>query len=436
MTRRILLSTIGSLGDLFPFIAMAVELKRRGHHPILATQPDYRNRVCDYGIEFCAIPPSFEEASAKTGLDQEQIVMKSISDAGFLLNEVIIPFAEPIYDRLRDLSRSCDLTIAQNINFGASMAASASGTPWIQVMLSPMYMQSARDPSVTGPAPFCFQPQSALAVILNRLFLKAVEFQVDRMLSPFADIRGRLGIPNSTKDYLFNFNRDSTPPERIVGLYSKHLAPKQPDHPDALEICGFPFLGPAEGGRDNLSEELISFLDRGPPPVVFTLGSFARYAPESFYISGLLACRELELRSVLICGQEQFSRFCKLAGEDTFLADYVPHELVFPRSALIVHQGGIGTSAQALKSGRPQIIVPFTGDQPDNARRLSLLGVGRQIPLRNFLHAQRAKDHMVKNISAIMESQAYAAAAQNAAMAILGENGAIKVADLVEAVLG
>jgi len=129
----------------------------------------------------------------------------------------------------------------------------------------------------------------------------------------------------------------------------------------------------------------LHFLNDGPPPVVFTLGSAAVLTAGDFFLESEKAVRELGCRAVFIAGAESRVR----PGKDVFVAQYAPYSQVFARASVVVHQGGIGTTAQCLRAGRPALVVPFAHDQPDNAARVQRLGTGRTIP-RSRYNAARA----------------------------------------------
>ncbi|RZJ93544.1 MAG: glycosyltransferase, partial [Brevundimonas sp.] len=127
------------------------------------------------------------------------------------------------------------------------------------------------------------------------------------------------------------------------------------------------------GGPPVLSPELEAFLNAGEPPLVFTLGSAAVHIPGDFYVESVTAARRLGRRAVLLVGPE--GDLSVGAGDpDIHVARYAPFSLLFPRAAAVVHQGGVGTVHQALRGGRPQMIVPHLGDQYDNAARAVRLG--------------------------------------------------------------
>jgi UDP:flavonoid glycosyltransferase YjiC (YdhE family) len=206
-------------------------------------------------------------------------------------------------------------------------------------------------------------------------------------------------------------------------MFSSLMAEPQPDWPAQTLATGFPFYDQAEYGQ-GIDPDLERFLDAGPAPVVFTLGSSAVQHPGTFYSESLAAIRRLGCRAVLLAGPNHLHA---PLPRGTVAFPYVPYSKILPRAAVIVHSGGIGTSAQALAAGRPMLVVPFAFDQPDNAARLQRLGVARAIP-RKLYTTRRA----CAELEHLLGDAAYAARAAQAARRITGENGVQSACDAIE----
>ena len=208
------------------------------------------------------------------------------------------------------------------------------------------------------------------------------------------------------------------------GLFSPLLALAQPDFPAVAAIVGSTFH---DGGTSApLDIELEDFLAAGEPPLVMTLGSFAALDGAEILRGGVEAARRLRRRVVVIAGREDAKNFAYRAGSDVLVRGYAPHSTVFSRAAVVMHHGGVGTAAQALRSGRPQLIIPFFADQPDNAERIARLGCARVLPRRSF-SARRAEAHL----RALLERSDYAENAARIAGRIDMEDGAAEAARLV-----
>ena len=225
--------------------------------------------------------------------------------------------------------------------------------------------------------------------------------------------RKKLGLPevhNPLLDGMFS-------PHGTQAWFSHVMARPQADWPACVDITGFPFYDKLEAGH-GLSPELARFLDAGPPPVVFTLGSSVVHDAGAFYEQSLEAVRRFGCRAVLLVGRNTGNAPAGSLPDNVFVAEYAPYSELLPRAAATVHQGGVGTTAQALRAGKPMIVVPRSHDQPDNGRRIAQRGVGRVIPRGRY----RA-DRVVQELETILRTARYAAAAHATACEMEREDG-------------
>lgn len=187
----------------------------------------------------------------------------------------------------------------------------------------------------------------------------------------------RLRISEGLSPACAPLTRDKFSPMLVLALFSSAFAQKQPDWPSQTAQTGFPFFDGIE--TRPIAPELARFLLAGEPPIVFTLGSTAVAHPGNFYQASRSAALRLRKRAVFIGTSEPQTH------SDQFLTvPYAPYSAVFPCAAVIVHQGGSGTTGQALKAGHPQLFVPFGWDQPDNALRVERLGAGLTIARADY----------------------------------------------------
>ena len=159
------------------------------------------------------------------------------------------------------------------------------------------------------------------------------------------------------------------------------LGAEQRDWPPNSRITGFCFYD-ADGGNAKLPPQLEAFVTNGDPPVVFTLGSAAVLAAGKFYEHSARAAIKAGVRAVLLIGSDGRNRPQQQLPDTICVAEYAPYSVLFNRAAMVVHQGGVGTTAQCLKAGKPMLIMPYSHDQPDNARRM--LGSRRANPCSIF----------------------------------------------------
>jgi UDP:flavonoid glycosyltransferase YjiC (YdhE family) len=214
-------------------------------------------------------------------------------------------------------------------------------------------------------------------------------------------------------------------PRRALGLFPRALGAPQRDWPKQARVTGFPFH--VDFGEE-LDPVLERFLAVGPPPVVFTLGTTAVNDPGRFYDESGEAVQELGCRAVLIVGDAPFR--ATREGDRIHVIPYAPHRLLFPRAAAIVHQGGIGTLAEAMRAGKPMLIAPYAHDQADNAWRAGRIGISRTVPRRRYRAGVVARE-----LRRLLEHESIRDAALVTALQVALERGAAEAADLIVAAL-
>jgi UDP:flavonoid glycosyltransferase YjiC (YdhE family) len=220
---------------------------------------------------------------------------------------------------------------------------------------------------------------------------------------------------------------DSASRALILALYSDVLGARQPDWPPQTVVTGFPFFD--RDGDEGLPSALARFLDAGEPPIVFTLGSSAIWDAGEFYEHSARAAERLGRRAVLLVGRDLDNRPKELPlGIAAF--DYAPYSELFHRAAVVVHQGGVGTTGQALRSGRPMLVVPFAFDQPDNADRVQRIGVGRTIARKRY-----GVDTATRELERLLGDPSFAQRADEIGRRVRAEDGVGQACDRIERLL-
>jgi len=253
--------------------------------------------------------------------------------------------------------------------------------PWLGVALQPMMFFSPWDPPVLAPVPWLHPIQRRLPPGANRLLHALLRRATRSWFAPLAVFRSELGLPPDEAHPLFE---GQFSPHGNLALYSPFLGTLPPDAPRRTTLTGMLAYDrdPAESAGE--AADLEGFLDAGPPPLVFVLGSSAVRAAGNFFRVSRRAASGLGMRAVFVIGDDPRNAFRSPLGPDMFTCRYARYSTLFPRAALIVHQGGVGTTQQALRAGRPQLVVPFAHDQPDNARRVVELGCGGMLARRAY----------------------------------------------------
>jgi UDP:flavonoid glycosyltransferase YjiC (YdhE family) len=413
---RIVLNSWGSLGDLFPYIALGRALQARGHAAVLAVPNFYRPMVEAAGLEHADVGPEVDPS------DRTLIagVMDPMKGPEFLIRRVIMPGLRTAYSQLHDAARGADLIVTHPVAFAGPIVAQERRLPWVSTVLAPASLYSRIDTPVMLPF--------AAAIALRRFgawtmrpVLAIGRRATNTWLTPVHGLRTELGLPPGGNP-LFEGQRS---PFLNLALFSRVLGEPQRDWPAHTEITGFPFYNePTPRGP-----ELESFLDAGPPPVVFTLGSSAVWNPGSFYVESAKAVEQVGLRAVMLVGPLPQNRPA-VDPHRILLVESASHEQLFPRAACIVHQGGVGTTGQALRAGKPMIVVPHAHDQPDNAYRVERLGISRTI----FPGAYQAAG-VARALAALLRTPTAQGRAAIVGSTVRAEGGAALAADLIASLL-
>lgn len=368
--RRIVLATFGSLGDLHPFVALAKELQTRGHVPVLATSEYHRERIERQGIEFVPVRPDLLDLEGKPEFFRDLMDRKKGSEV--VIRQVFMPHLRASYDDLREAVRGADLLVSHQVAFAGPLVAEVTGMPWVSAVLSPISLLSKHDPSVPPQAPWLRHFRR-----LGPRFHAPIHGLARRMLrgwtEPVQHLRKELGL-RPVIDPMFE---GANSPTCMLVLFSKVLGEPQPDWPPQAVQTGFAFFDDALA--TGMTAELKQFLSDGPPPIVFTLGSSAVMDAGTFYETSRETAKQLDRRAIFLIGIDPRNQPREPLPKSMLALEYAPHSALFPRASAIVHQGGVGTTAQALRSGRPMLVVPWGHDQVDNAYRVCRLGVARTL---------------------------------------------------------
>lgn len=293
----------------------------------------------------------------------------------------------------------------------------ATGTPSLGVYLQPTAPTGDFPPVVTG--------SRSLGRPLNRAAGRLALRMADRVYEQaVAEMRHRLGLPPFSPSEMRRRQERANWP--ILHGFSTALVPRPSDWRSGLEVVGN--WWPHHDATERLPTGLEDFLTAGPPPVLIGFGSMASGHGERLSEIAVRALRRAGLRGILQAGSSALSA----VGDDVLTIGEVPHALLFPRLAAVVHHGGAGTSAAALRAGVPAVPVPVTADQPFWAGRLAALGAATDpIPYRS-LTAERLAD----SLDQAVRQRAHSRAAARAARHLATENGAGQALKAVQRLTG
>jgi len=426
MPDRIVLSTMGSLGDLHPFIAIALRLKERGYDPVIATSPHFLENVVAAGIGFHPVGPSRDDIFRDLHMDADEFGRCVMKDTLFILQGAIFPYLKSMYEDSLPVINGAALVLTSSLLFAARFAAERLRVPQMTVALQPMVFISAYDPPCVDVAPWLAPVLSKLGPDAARIVYGLGKRAASRKAAALYSFRRELGLPETHSDPLFEGQFSS---HGTFALYSSLLGAVQPDFPLNTALTGFTFydgnVGPA------LTSELKEFLASGPSPLVFTLGSFAVEFADDFFQASLDAARLLGMRAVVLVGAQKSEAYRTGSSSDVYVCDYAPFSLLFPHARANIHHGGIGTVGQALRAGKPQLIVPFLSDQFDNAARVVRLGVARTIARKRYTSRRVAAE-----LRLLLGESTYASRGATVGGEISREDGAGSVTRAIDRFLG
>ena len=438
MPARVVLTTFGSYGDIHPYLGLALGLAARGLEPAIATSEYYRDKIEGTGIPFRPVRPDLDPTDA--GMVAK--IMDPVRGSEFIVRELAMAHVRDTYFDLHAATDDAQLIVGHPLTFAARIVAEQRGLPWVSSVLAPMSFFSAHDLPVFAAAPAAHAARH-LGIGASRSLIRMAKLAARHWADPVRSLRAELGLP-PTEDPIFEGQHS---PHLVLAMFSRVLAGPQPDWPlhtcitgtvlyDGAVAGGSAAPGSSEtgaagatdpptGGRgassmqhDPETAALARFLDEGPAPVVFTLGTSAVGAAGRFYEESAAAAMQLGARAVLLVGNDPRNRPPGPPSSDVLVIRYAPYSSLFPRASAIVHQGGVGTTVQALHAGKPTIIVPFAHDQPDNAFRVEQLGVSRTIYPRQY-RAPR----VAETLRMLLDDQLVAANAAAVAKRVQAEDG-------------
>ena len=415
---KIVLSTLGSLGDLHPKIAIGIELKNRGHEVVINTWEGYREKIETIGLAFHQMRPDVDQNDRELLAD----LMHPSKGPEKVIRELVLPYLDEMYN---DLVAACDgaaLMVTGELIYVAKSVAEKTKIKWVSTSLAPLSMFSSDDPNVYPQAEW-LEILRPLPSAFHRGLFSIMRSTISDWYTPYKVFRRNLGL-DETHDPIFAGKFSSL---LHLALFSRALATPQPDWWQPTVQTGFCFYdGQSDTGQ--MPDGLDDFLSSGDPPIVFTLGSAAVLDPRDFFDESVKAAKLLNRRAVILYGNEN----PEPAGltDDIAGFPYAPFSRVFPKGGCVVHQGGVGTTGQVLRAGVPHLIMPYSHDQPDNAARCRRIGVARKIS-RDRYSAQTAAAELTQ----LLTDPRYKQKATEAAQIVNSKHGMAAACDAIESAL-
>ncbi len=367
--RQVLLVGLGSAGDVHPFAGLGAEFLARGARVTLITSGVFRRLAEDEGFAYREV---MTEAEYQAAAADPRLWQPRRSYWAFF-QDVMLPAMRNTYHAVADAySPGKTVVVAPGYALGARIACEKLGIPLATCHLAPLQFRSGyenrRLPGATLP--------DWLPPWAKRLSFTLGDRVSDGIAGPVINaFRAELKLPPVRRIIWHWWNS----PQLILGMFPDWFARPQVDWPSQTRLVGFPLYDGKQ--QRSLTPALQRFLAAGDPPIVFTPGTAMAHATE-FFRTSLAACVKLQRRAVFVTRFPQ--QLPPSLPDSVFAAEYAPFQELLPRAAAVVHHGGIGSSAQAIAAGIPQLVRPMSTDQPDNAYRLGRLGVAESLTPRQY----------------------------------------------------
>ncbi|WP_025600207.1 glycosyltransferase [Burkholderia sp. WSM2230] len=359
---QIVITAIGSAGDVHPFIGIARILAERGHRIVFCTHPQFAALAEQHGFAFVPIGTwdEYARAIASPALWNPRTSFRT-------LWTVIAPTIRPHFDALAALATSDTILVGSLWAFAARLMQEVHGTPYVSVQVSPSTLLSASAP----PTHKRLTVPMWLPLPVRAKCMEMIEKGVlDKACGPALNqVREQLGLAPASRI----LGRWLHSPDSVLCLFPDWFAPAQPDWPRNHFMAGFPLFN--DVAPNAFDGELSAFVSCGEPPVVFTPGS-SLIDERTYFRAVEEALHRTGTRAIVLSGTAGARA---LARRDVLVRDFVPLRTLLPHCAAMVHHGGIGTAALAFAAGIPQVVTPFAHDQFDNAQRVAKSGCGVRI---------------------------------------------------------
>lgn len=368
--KEFLLITMGSAGDVYPFIGLAQRLIKSGFAARIVTHVRYLPVVEQAGIN--CIPFGDEDDFDKLG--ENPLIWHPFKAFDFIISEAIRPGIEPLWEILCQFDPQKTVLVSTVLCFAARMAQEKMGFPLVTAVLQPSLFTSAIEPPVLHPT---LKLPRWLPLLLRKAAVDLVQGIVldSKFLPWFNQVRAEKGLPPVSRI----MQRWIHSPDKVLCLFPQWFAPVQQDWPPNTVTSDF--LTWDRGVTDDNYREAKAFIDEGGPVVLFTPGS-EMLQGRRFFQESLAAVNQLGIRGIFVTKRADQLPAQLPATVKTF--PYLSFSKVFPLVDAVVFHGGVGTLAKTFRAGVPQLIMPMAFDQPDNAARAKRLGTGDFLVPRRF----------------------------------------------------
>jgi rhamnosyltransferase subunit B len=419
-SRHIVITVFGSLGDLHPMMGLGLGLQARGHRVTIATGRFYQERIEAADLGFHPLRPELDMQDKRIFTD----LFDMRRGPERLLRKYLYPSVRDMLTDLQPLLKDADFLVNSPLIFPGPILAEAMQLPWASVALQPMLYFSSEDPPIIPTFPGLQIFRNASPRVWKALFA-LIKAGSHGWAKEIIALRHEIGLPPG-KNPIFD---GQFSPWLNLALFSDVLGEPKTDWPPHTQTGGFIFYdkNKEHSEAQPLPEPVAQFLDdANDPPILFTLGSSAVHTAGNFYEIGLQAAKALKRRALFLAGENP----PPVSLDKRMLWwDYAPYSQIFPHVAAVVHQGGVGTTAQVLRAGKPMLVVPYGFDQPDNAARITRLGVGTTLSRKRY-----TTKNVTEALKTLLTNPTYLNNASRIGEKIRSEDGVADACNQIEAV--
>jgi sterol 3beta-glucosyltransferase len=388
---RVVLTSFGTMGDVQPLLALAIEMREHGHRPVIGLSPNYRGRVEALDLEFASVGPEMLRSHFHDIITTQTNNTDMASQVAHYLG-ITMPMTPQIYQDLRTVCSGADVLISTPHQIAAHMVHEAIGIPYVTLHLSHFGLSGSKElRDVSAPIINSYRRAEGLSDLDDPLSADAISNQ----LALFAISSAILRKPKSW--------------------------------PPSYEVTGYFFLDEPTWQPD---PALADFLSEGDPPIVVTFSSVVHDDPDSVTSLLLEAIEMSGRRAILMRGWSGLGE--RILPANVFACGVAPHAWLFERSACVVHHGGAGTTAAALRAGKTTVIIPHTLDQPIWAEYARALGTTSAV----IPFAQLTSAVLSHAINDALDDPKYQKSADKVAAKIAVERGVSKARELIEQLIG
>ena len=369
MSRLISILAAGSRGDIQPCVALGRGLAARGEKVRVVAPARYEPLVTTAGLEFAGL--TVDPAEILNSPDGQELLAGGRNPVKFVRNlkQIVGPQVDRLMTETLDACRDADLLLGPTIGYAGEHLGESLGIPHALIHFQPS--------QPTGAFPHPLVPgRLRIGPAGNRLTFLAVDQVTWQFVRPFVNpwrVRD-LGLNRlPLRGPMHRVRRAQRP---VLCCFSESVVPRPADWPSYVRVTGYWFLD-AEADWTP-PRDLAEFLAAGEPPVYVGFGSMVPADPARALETVRSALRKAGRRGLI-------SGLGPVEGDDLMAVADVPHAWLFPRTSAVVHHGGAGTTAAALRAGVPTVICPFFGDQPYWGERVAALGAGPALlPIRRL----------------------------------------------------